>query len=77
MKTLFTFTLLIFSNIVLSCEGLLNTDVKVLNKKEYKNLCEYDQKTILVVIIILQIKLTHQKVLLLVCLEAKKEKHCM
>ena len=49
MKTLFTLTLFIFSNIVLSCEDLLNTDVKVLNKKEYKNLCEYDQKTILVV----------------------------
>ncbi len=49
MKTLFTITLFIFSNIVLSCEDLLNTDVKVLNKKEYKNLCEYDQKTILVV----------------------------
>ena len=49
MKTLFTLTLFMFSNIVLSCEDLLNTDVKVLNKKEYKNLCEYDQKTILVV----------------------------
>lgn len=33
----------------LSCSDLLNTDVKVLNEKEYRNLCEYKDKTILVV----------------------------
>ena len=32
-----------------SCQGLLDTDVKILNKKEYKNLCEFEDKTILVV----------------------------
>ena len=32
-----------------SCSDLLDTEVKVLNQKEYKNLCEYSGKTILVV----------------------------
>ena len=43
--TLVTF----FSFEALSCSDLLNTDVKVLNEKEYRNLCEYKDKTILVV----------------------------
>ena len=34
---------------VFSCENLLDTDVKILNQKEYKNLCEYSDHTILVV----------------------------
>ena len=32
-----------------SCSDLLDNEVKVLNQKEYKNLCEYSGKTILVV----------------------------
>ena len=32
-----------------SCPEILDSDVKILNKKEYKNLCEYSGKTILVV----------------------------
>ena len=34
---------------VFSCENLLDTDVKILNQKEYKNLCEYSDHTLLVV----------------------------
>ena len=32
-----------------SCPEILDSDVKILNKKEYKNLCEFSGKTILVV----------------------------
>lgn len=46
----FLITLLFFvCGSAYSCEGLLDTDVKILNKKEYKNLCEFEDKTILVV----------------------------
>ena len=31
------------------CSDLLDTDVKVLNEKQFRNLCEYNDHTILVV----------------------------
>ena len=31
------------------CSDLLDTDVKILNEKNFKNLCEYNNHTILVV----------------------------
>ena len=31
------------------CSDLLDTDVKVLNEKQFRNLCEYSDHTILVV----------------------------
>jgi len=31
------------------CSDLLDTEVKILNEKEFKNLCEYEDHTILVV----------------------------
>ena len=40
---------LLFCSDVYSCSDLLDTDVKILNQKEFKNLCEYSNKTILVV----------------------------
>jgi len=48
MKKLLLFTL--FSSLsVFSCNDLLDTNVKVLNEKQFKNLCEYADHTILVV----------------------------
>tara|TARA_B100002052_G_scaffold298498_1_gene332154 strand:+ start:9611 stop:10141 length:531 start_codon:yes stop_codon:yes gene_type:complete len=47
-KFLFIFLIYICGD-AYGCNDLLDTDVKILNKKEYKNLCEYSDKTILVV----------------------------
>ena len=49
MKYFFITLLFFVCGSAYSCQGLLDTDVKILNKKEYKNLCEFEDKTILVV----------------------------
>ena len=49
MNKFFTFFLLFCGLQAFSCNDLLDTDVKVLNQKEYKNLCEFSDHTILVV----------------------------
>ena len=49
MKKFLLLCLLYSSGYAYSCSDLLDTDVKILNKNEYKNLCEYSDKTILVV----------------------------
>ena len=48
MKKLVIFAIF-FSFSAFSCSDLLDTDVKVLNENQLKNLCEYDNHTILVV----------------------------
>ena len=49
MKKILYVLLFLFSIDASSCSGLLNTDVKILNQNEYKNLCEYENQTLLVV----------------------------
>tara|TARA_B100000925_G_scaffold190441_1_gene144044 strand:+ start:111 stop:641 length:531 start_codon:yes stop_codon:yes gene_type:complete len=49
MKNFLITSLLFFGLHAFSCNDLLDTDVKILNEKEYKNLCEYSDHTILVV----------------------------
>jgi len=49
MKKFLLFFLFYICSYAYSCNDLLDTDVKILNKDEYKNLCEYSEKTILVV----------------------------
>ena len=48
MKKLVIFAIF-FSFSAFPCSDLLDTDVKVLNENQLKNLCEYDNHTILVV----------------------------
>ncbi|GIS46842.1 MAG: hypothetical protein Ct9H90mP19_0790 [Gammaproteobacteria bacterium] len=49
MKKSLLIFLFVFCGPAFSCNGLLDTDVKILNKDKNKNLCEYSEKTILVV----------------------------
>ena len=49
MKNFLITSLLFIGLHAFSCNDLLDTDVKILNEKEYKNLCEYSDHTILVV----------------------------
>ena len=48
MKKLFSFFLFL-GLYAFPCSDLLDTEVKILNEKEFKNLCEYEDHTILVV----------------------------
>ena len=48
MKKLFSI-FLFFGLYAFPCSDLLDTEVKILNEKEFKNLCEYENHTILVV----------------------------
>ena len=48
-KHLLSLLLFVAVDILADCPDLLNEDVKILNKQEFKNLCEYKDKTILVV----------------------------
>ena len=49
MNKFYTFGLLLFSMNIFSCSDLLNTDMRVLDSAESKNLCEYEGKALLVV----------------------------
>jgi glutathione peroxidase-family protein len=49
MNKLFFLIFLVFGFHAYGCNDLLDTDVKILNEKEFKNLCEYSDHTILVV----------------------------
>ncbi len=60
MKIFFLCFLLFICGHAYSCSDLLNTDVKILNENEYKNLCEYSDKTILVVNTASKCGLTYQ-----------------
>ena len=48
MKKLFSI-FLFFGLYAFPCSDLLDTEVKILNEKEFRNLCEYEDHTILVV----------------------------
>ena len=49
MNKFFTFGLLLFSINAFSCSDLLDTDMRILDSAETKNLCEYEGKALLVV----------------------------
>ena len=49
MKKFCTFGLLLFSINAFSCSDLLDTDMRILDSAETKNLCEYEGKALLVV----------------------------
>ena len=49
MNKLFFLFFLLFGFHAYGCNNLLDTDLKILNEKEFKNLCEYSDHTILVV----------------------------
>ena len=49
MNKFYPFGLLLFSMNAYSCSDLLNTDMRVLDSAESKNLCEYEGKALLVV----------------------------
>ena len=49
MKNFLITSLLFIGLHAFSCNDLLDTDVKILNEKEFNNLCEYTDHTILVV----------------------------
>jgi len=49
MNKFCTFGLLLFSINAFSCSDLLDTDMKILDSAETKNLCEYEGKALLVV----------------------------
>ena len=49
MNKFCTFGLLLFSVNAFSCSGLLDTEMRILDSAETKNLCEYEGKALLVV----------------------------
>ena len=49
MNKFCTFGLLLFSINAFSCSDLLDTDMRILDSAETKNLCEYEGKALLVV----------------------------